>query len=133
VTLAPGPDDDWRLAATQPAMAAAVPSHHADFLESLQPAFGFGDYFFCHAGIRPEVPLERQSETDLIWIREPFLSWAGDPGKIVVHGHTVHDRPAIRCNRIGIDTGAFWTDRLTCVVLEGSSYRFLSTDPARRA
>ena len=48
-----------------------------EFLDRLDLAFGLGDYFFCHAGIRPEVPLERQSEADLLWIREPFLSWDG--------------------------------------------------------
>ena len=103
------------------------PAEHAALLERLDPAFGFGDYYFCHAGIRPEVPLDRQSEVDLLWIREPFLSWSGECGKIVVHGHTVEDAPAIRKNRIGIDTGACWTGRLTCLVLEGTSRQFLQT------
>lgn len=103
------------------------PAEHAAFLDRLELAFCMGDYFFCHAGIRPEVPLERQIEGDLLWIREPFLSWDGDCGKIIVHGHTVDEAPVIRSNRIGIDTGACWTGRLTCLVLEGSSFRFLST------
>jgi serine/threonine protein phosphatase 1 len=103
------------------------PAEHAAFLDRLELAFGMGDYFFCHAGIRPDVPLERQIEGDLLWIREPFLSWDGDCGKIIVHGHTVDEAPVIRGNRIGIDTGACWTGRLTCLVLEGTSFRFLST------
>lgn len=127
VRLQPGLDDEARLAATQPAMAAAVPREHLDFLESLEVAFSFGDYFFCHAGIRPNLPLDAQAEEDLIWIRDPFLDWRGDPGKVVVHGHTIEERPAVRRNRIGVDTGAYSTGNLTCVVLEGKSRRFLST------
>ncbi len=103
------------------------PPAHAALLGSLDLAFGFGDYFFCHAGIRPDIPLERQSEADLLWIREPFLSWAGECGKIVVHGHTVEEAPVTRVNRIGIDTGACWTGKLTCLVLAGTERRFLQT------
>lgn len=127
VTLAPGTDDEARLAATRPALQAAVPPHHREFLDSLEVGFGFGDYFFCHAGIRPNVPLAAQNVEDLIWIREPFLDWRGDAGKVIVHGHTIEDRPVVRRNRIGIDTGAYSTGNLTCVVLEGQQQRFLTT------
>lgn len=127
VRLQPGLDDEARLAATQPAMVAAVPPEHLGFLDRLEVAFSFGDYFFCHAGIRPNLPLEAQVEEDLIWIREPFLDWRGDPGKVVVHGHTIEERPAIRRHRIGVDTGAYSTGNLTCVVLEGRTRRFIST------
>lgn len=127
VSLAPGIDEESRLAATRPLLTAAVPAHHVDFLERLELAFSFGDYFFCHAGVRPNVSLAAQSEEDLIWIREPFLEWRGDCGKIVVHGHTIDDRPVVRRNRIGIDTGAYTTGNLTCVVLEGRQRRFLTT------
>ena len=78
-------------------------------------------------GSAPTFRSTRQSEADLLWIREPFLSWNGDCGKIVVHGHTVEENPVIRPNRIGIDTGACWTGRLTCLVLEGTERRFFRT------
>lgn len=120
----PEPD---RLVEARLELQRRFPAEHAAFLYGLELAFGFGDYFFCHAGIRPELPLERQTEADLLWIREPFLSWSGDCGKIVVHGHTVEEVPTVRCNRIGIDTGACWTGRLTCLVLEGTERRFLQT------
>ena len=129
IRLAAGPDDDARLEATREQLVAAVPRAHVDFLERLEIAFSFGDYFFCHAGIRPNVPLAAQSIEDLIWIREPFLDWRGDPGKVVVHGHTIEAQPAVRRNRIGIDTGAYSTGNLTCLVLEGHQRRFLSTMP----
>jgi serine/threonine protein phosphatase 1 len=86
-----------------------------------------GDYVFVHAGIRPGVPLEAQDDEDLCWIREPFLSSTADHGKVVVHGHTIAPAPELRRNRIGIDTGAFATGVLTCVVLEEDRQRFLST------
>jgi serine/threonine protein phosphatase 1 len=84
-----------------------------------------GKYFLCHAGVRPRVPLDRQREEDLLWIREDFLRSRADFGKIVVHGHTPTESPEILPNRINIDTGAFMTGRLTCVVLEQGLPRFL--------
>jgi serine/threonine protein phosphatase 1 len=116
-----------RLETARLELRRRFPAEHGELLGGLDLAFGFGDYFFCHAGIRPEVPLERQSEADLLWIREPFLSWTGDCGKIVVHGHTVEELPVTRSNRIGIDTGACWTGRLTCLVLQGTERRFVQT------
>jgi serine/threonine protein phosphatase 1 len=127
VRLAPGLDEEGRLAATREALMAAVPNPHVDFLERLEVAFSFGDYFFCHAGVRPNLPLAAQTEEDLLWIREPFLDWRGDPGKVIVHGHTIDERPTVRRNRIGIDTGAYSSGNLTCLVLEGRRRRFLST------
>jgi len=123
--LAPG----QRLARAAEQLADRVPAAHRRLLDRLEAAFGLGDYFFCHAGIRPGVPLARQSEEDLFWIREPFLSWSGDAEKIVVHGHTIGQQPQIRRNRIGIDTGAYSTGVLTCLVLEGTEIRFLATAP----
>ncbi len=121
-----------RFRDAQRSLRDRLPPAHDAFLHRLELAFGLGDYFFCHAGIRPDVPLDQQSEHDLCWIREPFLSWTGHAGKVVVHGHTVDERPVIRPNRIGIDTGACWTNNLTCLVLEGESRRFLSTLPPRQ-
>ena len=108
-------------------LRARIPARHRAFLERLKLTAEFGDYIFVHAGIRPGVPLDRQRADDLLWIREPFLRWRGEAGKVVVHGHTVHVEPEVRPNRIGIDTGAYWTGCLTALVLEGESYRFLST------
>jgi serine/threonine protein phosphatase 1 len=104
-----------------------VPRRHVDFLQSLELSYETGDYLFVHAGVRPTLPLDRQTAEDLLWIREPFLSWRRDLPKVVVHGHTVGADPIVRNNRIGIDTGACWTGCLTCLVLEEGDYRFLST------
>jgi serine/threonine protein phosphatase 1 len=106
-------------------LAAALPPAHSKFLRSLKISLIRGKYFFCHAGVRPGIPLERQSEEDLLWIRDQFLTSRADFGKIVVHGHTPLLEPEVRSNRIGIDTGAFVTGRLTCVALSGGVPRFL--------
>lgn len=104
-----------------------VPRRHVSFLQSLELSYETGDYLFVHAGVRPSLPLDQQTAEDLLWIREPFLSWRQDLDKVVVHGHTVAAEPIVRNNRIGIDTGACWTGCLTCLVLEEGEHRFLST------
>ncbi len=113
------------------ALLAALPAAHLSFLRATEPSASFGDYFFCHAGVRPGVALERQSADDLLWIREGFLHFEGSFGKVVVHGHTPVADPDTRANRINIDTGAFATSVLTCLALEGAERRFL-TAGARR-
>jgi serine/threonine protein phosphatase 1 len=78
--------------------------------------------------VRPGVPLEAQDPQDLVWIRAPFLQSDEDFGKIVVHGHTPGREPVIRANRIGIDTGAVFTDRLTALKLEDGSRKLLHAE-----
>jgi serine/threonine protein phosphatase 1 len=109
------------------ALRSTVPQAHLDFLASLHMALSVGRYFLCHAGVCPGVPLLQQREEDLLGIRERFLSSTADFGKIVVHGHTPVEAPEIHRNRINIDTGAFISGRLTCVVLEKERVRFLTT------
>jgi serine/threonine protein phosphatase 1 len=105
----------------------ACPSAHVKFLSSLPYSHAIGGYFFAHAGVRPGIPIEQQSPQDLLWIREEFLFSRRGFDKVVVHGHTPEDRARRRVHRIGIDTGAYITGKLTAVVLEGAEHRFLST------
>jgi serine/threonine protein phosphatase 1 len=110
-------------------LRARIPPTHVDFLKSLRTRISVGKYFMCHAGVRPGVPRERQSEEDLLWIREEFLSSRVNFGKIVVvHGHTPTESSELLPIRINIDTGAFMTGRLTCAVLDQGEPRFLSTN-----
>jgi serine/threonine protein phosphatase 1 len=118
--------------AARDAFSDALPDAHRAFFEATELSATFGDYFFCHAGVRPGTPLADQSEEDLLWIRDGFLSHERSFGKIVVHGHTPVASPEVRANRINIDTGAFATSTLTCLALEGEDRRFLSvSEPAR--
>lgn len=105
----------------------AIPHEHVKFLESFMDTCRFGDYLFVHAGIRPGVELEQQSQTDLRWIREPFLFDDTDHGFTVVHGHTIAPAIEERGNRIGIDTGAYRTGVLTALIIDGAQRRFIDT------
>jgi len=102
-----------------------LPSSHREFLSSLRQYFICGDFFFVHAGVRPGIPLTEQSEKDLLWIRKDFLSCEDYLGKVIVHGHTPVLEPDVQPNRINIDTGAYATGRLTCLVLETDKIRFI--------
>lgn len=106
-------------------LSAVLPAKHRDFLERLDYSVQIGDFFFCHAGIRPGVPLAKQSPEDLMWIREEFGFDRSDHGVVVIHGHTPMPEPEVQPNRINIDTGAVFSGRLTCVALEGNHHRFL--------
>jgi serine/threonine protein phosphatase 1 len=97
-----------------------VPEAHRAFMREMHDGVQFGDYFFTHAGIRPGVPLPEQDRQDLRWIRREFLDSEADHGVVVVHGHTVLEEVEIKPNRIGIDTGAYRTGRLTALGLEGA-------------
>lgn len=103
-----------------------LPQSHLDFYTGLEFSRVEGDFFFVHAGIRPGVPLENQTDEDMLWIREEFLGCDDDFGKVVVHGHTISWEPEVKCNRIGIDTGAFASGVLTALVLEGREQDFLT-------
>jgi len=113
------------LEEAQAMMRAAVPAEDVAFLEGFEDMIAIGDYLFVHAGIDPRVPIEEQKVHDLRWIREPFLSHPGVHGPVVVHGHTICDAPEDCGNRIGIDTGAYMTGRLTALALEGTTRRYL--------
>lgn len=108
-------------------LCAAIPPAHRRFLHGLQMMYTAGDYAFVHAGVRPGVDLAAQKPADLMWIRDKFLLSKKDFGKVIVHGHTIAEKPQVCANRIGIDTGAFASDQLTCLVLEGGDRRFLQT------
>lgn len=91
----------------------AVPEQHIQFLETLPTMLTVGKLVFVHAGVRPGVPLENQTDEDLMWIREPFLSDGPQLSSLVIHGHTVTPEPSFASGRVGIDTGAYATGRLT--------------------
>ncbi len=113
----------------QAAMIDTVPQNDRDFLSSFEEIIVAGDYAFVHAGINPARPIGDQKRSDLLWIREQFLRHDAPFSHVVVHGHTIFDEVENREHRIGIDTGAFRTGRLTALVLEGDSRRTLQSIP----
>lgn len=122
--VALGNDDEAIVAELQ----ARVPATHVDLLRRLALTRRLGDYLFVHAGIRPGVPVEAQAERDLLWIRSEFLDCKDDHGCVVVHGHSITREVSERPNRIGIDTGAYASGRLTALVLDGDRRRYMATD-----
>jgi serine/threonine protein phosphatase 1 len=108
-------------------LRSLVPEVHLAFLESFENQIVIGDYAFVHAGIRPDVPLSEQKKSDLRWIREEFTGHRGDLEKVVVYGHTIYDEIEERGSRIGIDTGAYASGKLTALALEGGERWYLQT------
>lgn len=94
-----------------------VPDAHLNFFKSLDLFYQTDDYIFVHAGLRDNVALEMQTTADFLWMREPFLKSKYDFGKRVVFGHTHLPKPLVMPNKIGIDTGAVYGNKLTCVKL----------------
>jgi serine/threonine protein phosphatase 1 len=122
------PHTEEAVTTLRTALAEAVPEAHVRFLRNCVLHHTVGDYVFVHAGVRPGIAFDRQTSTDLLWIRDDFLRVRIPlPGRVVVHGHTIVDLPQNRGHRINIDTGAFVSGRLTCLALRGSERRFLST------
>lgn len=100
-------------------LAALVPAAHRAFVESFEDRIVIGDYAFVHAGVKPGVPVGEQRVEDLRWIRQPFLSHRQPFDKLIVHGHTITDEVEDTGVRIGLDTGAYRTGKLTALGLEG--------------
>ncbi|MEG3165067.1 metallophosphoesterase family protein [Sphingomonas sp. PB2P19] len=108
-------------------MGELVPAAHRAFFERFEDMIVIGDYAFVHAGVRPDTALEAQRGSDLRWIRDPFLDHRTPLEKMVVHGHTITEKIETRPHRIGIDTGAYTTGRLTALALEGAQLWHLET------
>jgi len=109
-------------------LAARLPEQHKRFYESLQSDHTEGDYYFVHAGIRPGITLKKQELGDKLWIREEFTRSTELHPAVIVHGHSITSKVELLPNRIGIDTGAFYSGVLTALVLEGPSQRLLQTN-----
>ncbi len=117
------PVEAWEAA--REAFAGALPATHLRFLQALEPAVEYGDYFFTHAGVRPGVELDDQDPHDMMWIRDDFLRGSATFSKCIVHGHTPETDAFVSDRRIGVDTGAYATGRLSAIVLEGLERRLI--------
>ena len=124
VTFMPLMKDMSRLSAE---LDQVLPESHREFLDDGLLSWQLGDYYFVHAGVRPGVPLPDQHFEDQLWIRDEFIDSQADHGAVIVHGHTITPEVQFCDNRIALDTGAFHTGILTCLVLEGTEQRLLQT------
>ena len=123
----PGRAADDDLLATRAALILQLPPAHLAFLKATEVMHCEGDYLFAHAGIRPGIGMSEQDPHDFMWIRSEFTNSNANFGVCVVHGHTIRERPTIAHNRIGVDTGAYYTGVLSCAVIEDDFVRFLHT------
>jgi Calcineurin-like phosphoesterase len=118
--------DPRALRAGHAELARAVPSEHISFLRTLKRSASFGDFFFCHAGIRPGTPLEDQDPDDLIWIRWEFLDYPHLHPKVIVHGHTPEAEVEVMPNRVNVDTGAYISGQLSALIIDGPEKELLA-------
>jgi serine/threonine protein phosphatase 1 len=123
--------DEWAAASEE--LKRVLPPDHLNFLRNLQLSLLLGDYLFVHAGVRPGVEIDHQSERDMLWIRDDFLNDARPLDVVVVHGHTPAPRPYRDHRRIGLDTGAYLSGKLTAARFEHESVDFLSTAAGAKA
>jgi serine/threonine protein phosphatase 1 len=120
-------DDEAEFESARNEFVSKCPPEHFNFLESLPYCYELGGYFFVHAGVRPGIPLKEQDPQDMLWIRDEFLFSRSGFEKVIVYGHTPVEQAGLRGNRIGIDTGAYATGRLSAAVLEGQDCRIIAT------
>jgi serine/threonine protein phosphatase 1 len=109
------------------ALKSLIPQTHIDFLSSFEDLIVIGEYAFVHAGVRPNQPLSSQQTSDLRWIRNEFLNHRGVLEKVIVHGHTITEEIEIRSNRIGLDTGAYASGKLSAMGFEADRRWVLNT------
>ena len=108
-----------RLGEVHAEARARVPPAQIAFLEARPTSYTRGDVHFVHAGVQPDVALDKQNDDDLIWIRDGFLDSAHDFGKLIVHGHTALMHATRYPNRVNLDSSAAYNNHLTAAVFEG--------------
>lgn len=117
--------DDSEKLQKRESLEKSIPVHHREFYKQLLKSVTLGDYLFTHAGVRPGVALDQQTDHDLIWIRSEFVTYQGLFEKVIIHGHTPAYPMEILPNRINVDTHAYHTGVLSCIVLEETNYRLI--------
>jgi len=116
--------EEWQE--IQKELVKTIPNQHVEFLEQLEVSHKIGPYGFVHAGVKPGVPYEQQTDEDRMWIRDEFLNAKDKEDLFIVHGHTPVNAPYSDHRRVNVDTGAYFTGRLTAVKIEGDKMSFLT-------
>ena len=102
-----------------------IPKEHLSFLNSLKAMIELEDYYIVHAGFKPGIEIRNQSENDRLWIREPFIFSDYDFGKKIIFGHTPFTLPLMMENKIGLDTGAVYGNKLTCLEIPSIEFYYV--------
>lgn len=97
-----------------------------DWLWDRPTLYSTGNVHVVHAGADPALPIDRQSAHTLVWGHPDFLRRERRDGQWIIHGHTVVDTVEARGGRIGVDTGAYATGRLSAAVIEPGAFRAIS-------
>ncbi|MBI1340914.1 serine/threonine protein phosphatase [bacterium] len=118
--------EEWERACTE--LRALMPNEHYHFLTNLSLSVRIGDYVFVHAGMRPGRAIDQQTEHDMLWIRDEFLGDNSPMEAVIVHGHTPMERPFRDHRRVGVDTGAYLSGRLTAARFDQDAVDFLTTN-----
>ncbi len=126
VKVNPNQEPD-KLEIDRQSFSQKFPKEHRAFLEDLPSYHDLAPLFFVHAGVNPDKPLKLQDDDDYLWIREAFLRNRKPLEAIIVHGHTPQDEPSWDGRRIGLDTGAYFTNRLNGAKVHGKQVEFIST------
>ena len=106
----------------------SIPPSHKDFFNQLQLSYEWDNYFFVHAGINPDLPLDKQEKETMLWTREKsFFNPKMTCSKIIVHGHTPVEKIEKYPFRINLDTGSFYSGKLSCLKIENGKLSFLNT------
>lgn len=116
------------LLALQNDLKERIPDGHISFFRKTRFFHSCGSYYFVHAGVKPQIALELQRPEEQLWIRDAFIEHTKPFEKIIVHGHTISDKPDFQHNRIGLDTGAYLSGKLSCLVLENDTQRVIQSD-----
>jgi serine/threonine protein phosphatase 1 len=121
------PDEDESPMSLAERLIDGIGADIIEWLRDLPVSLQSGDYLFCHAGVKPGVPLRNQKREDMLWIRKAFMESNRNHGAVIVHGHSIVEDVEVRRNRISLDTAAYSTGKLSSVRLDGTSRYFLST------
>ena len=105
-----------------------LPFSHKNFFNQLILNYEWGNYFFVHAGINPDLPHEKQEKETMLWTREKnFFNPKMTCSKIIVHGYTPVEKIEKYPYRINLDTGSFYSGKLSCLKIENGKLSFLNT------
>ena len=110
--------DDYVIDKLREILIEKLGNDHINFFTNLKLKFLVSQYLFVHAGIDPKKKLDNQTKKDYLWSRsDSFFHKEFKAEKIIVHGHTPEKDIINLPGRINVDTGCYFSGKLSCVCL----------------